>query len=284
MDELHDGLTMIVALSPSQHLQAIGTGFVVSRFEDGAVCVTAAHNFFLGIHRVQFPHGRHHHSTPAEFQPNFERVELARTGAIFRKGNNVIVARITGACWDKRRDLCVFETEPQEGDRPRFHPREIRIAAEQPRQGQKVAILGYAGIENCVDDHETAGMIASRLEVRVGTVCSIGEGLLISGRVAETTVPVFPGMSGSPAVIWGGFKDIPLVFGLVSSDAEATDPAEKDDFSRPGRSHVSMLDVERVTFSNDALAVRIKIGPLAAVLGRMRSPFYHAVQTQANAP
>ncbi len=278
MEELHEALTMIVALSPRQQLKAVGTGFVVSRFEGGAVCVTAAHNFYQGVHQVQFPHKGHHPSTPTEFQPNFERVELAKTRAVFRKGNEVIFAMITGAVWDKERDLCVFEVEPCEGDRSCFDPREFRIAAEQPRQGQMVAVLGYAGIENSYEDHESGGTIASRLEVRAGMVSSVGVGLLVPGRVAETTIPVFPGMSGSPAVFWGDIGKVPLVFGLVCSDLEETNFADKEDFTRPGQSQISMLDVTRVTLADGKLEVVMRIGPIAASLGDIRTPFFETVE------
>lgn len=278
MEELHGALTMIVAISPQQQPTAIGTGFVISRFDGGAVCVTAAHNFYRGIHQIQFPYQRHHPSTPAEFQTNFERVELAQTRAIFRKGNDTIFANIIGAFWDKHRDLCVFEVEPCGEDRSCFDPKEIRIAAEHPRQGQIVAIIGYAGIENSFDGHELAGMIKSRLEVRVGTVNSVGEGILVRGCVAETTIPVFPGMSGSPAIIWGAFDKVPLVFGLVSSDPEESNIEVKDDFTRPGHSQVSMLDIERLSLSEGRLEVGLRIGPIAAAIGHIKTSFSATVE------
>lgn len=271
MVNLHNCLVTLVALTPCNRVRPVGTGFILNLVEGGAICVTAAHNFYLGIHRIQFPNSGHHHSTLPEFQPNFERVDLTRVFSIFRNGESLTFAPVTGACWDKHRDFCVFEARPHEEDLTGFNPQMISISPEQPKLGQKVAIMGYAGLNDYVVDISSAGTIESRLELRIGTVASITSGVLVPGLVAETTIPVLPGMSGSPGLIWRKFSDPPLVFGFVSSDPESV---WKDDFTSTGQSQLSLLEIESVKCLENQRTFKIAIGPVACMLGKLSSTFY----------
>lgn len=273
MDGLHQGLVLVTAIDARNKVRAVGTGFVVSRIGDIAVCITASHTFYAGIHRVQYPHMLHHPSTPREFIRNFERVDLKGVFAIFRRGEDVVAAPIHAAVWDKHRDLCVFEAEPAEKDRPRFDPLPLLIASTPPSEGQKVAVFGYAGIDHEEDEEQGKGSIASRLEFRVGRIESISKGMLVDGVVATTTIPFYSGISGSPAILFDPPGTTPTVFGFASSDGEPVEDADKENFLISGTGQISILETSVIRLAGNKLLVHLRIGPIAAVIGTMRSGF-----------
>lgn len=273
MESLHQGLVLVTALDTQNRLRAVGTAFVVSRIGGTAVCITASHTFYGGIHRIQNPHVLHHPSTPPEFIRNFERVDLKGVFGIFRRGDDVVAAPIVGAVWDKSRDLCVFEAQPPDEHHARFDPVPLRIAQTLPSEGHKVAVIGYGAISHKDPDEQGRGGIASRLECRVGRVEMISRGLLVKGLVATTTIPVYSGMSGSPAILFDPPGDQPTVFGFVSSDGEPAEASDKEDFSIAGNGQISLLDVAAEPEGQFGTAFHLRIGPIAASIGTIQSRF-----------
>lgn len=274
---MHSGLTTILGLGPRNEVALVGTGFIISARGSYAVCATAAHNFWQGLHRAQNPNPRHHRSALPEFVASFDQVDLARAKVIYRCHNRIVSCKITGAVWVKRSDMCFFEIEAEFPHETDFLQGEWPIADREPVIGDLVGVIGYSdmrAVASTPGSALSAGQIESRLTLRVGRILELRDGgLLAQGRCAETTIPVFGGMSGGPAFLWG--DSAPTVFGFISSDPEdpITDGELKHDFSTAGLSTVMILPTEQQVTSGHDRHVSVRIGPIDAVVGSMRTTF-----------
>lgn len=277
-EAMHCGLATIIGLGPRSELGLVGTGFIISAQGNYALCATAAHNFWQGLHRVQTPRPRHHRSALPEFVAGFDGVDLDRAKVIYRHGDAVRSCAMTGAVWVKRSDICFFEIETEAPSHTDFLQGEWLIADQEPRVGDIVGVAAYSDMSVTPADPGSAlsaGQIQSRLTMRVGRVTEVRDsGLLTQGRCVETTIPVFGGMSGGPAFLWGG-DGPPRAFGFISSDPE--DPelngAAKHDFSVAGRSTVAILSNESEETLRADKVVSLRLGPIDSVLGSLRTAF-----------
>lgn len=276
-DNFHSGLVMIVAASAKRDLRCVGTGFIVSARDSFAVCITAAHNFWSGVHGVQHPHPRHHPSTPNEFIANFEAIDLSAAHAVYRHAGRIHWCRITAAAWDKRGDFAVFEVETSTPRPSDFRQGEWRFASEQPLKHDVIGIAGYADMASRLDDEIcglASGTLESRLLVRIGRVTEIMEdGIMMRGRQIETTIPVYAGMSGSPVFAWGRYAEGPRVIGFLSSGDD--DPThhlvEAENFDLPGRSIARLLPQTTIGSIDERTTHELRFDHIDAVLGTFRS-------------
>lgn len=241
-------MLQILAFDPHGNPKLIGTGFVVGVSENKAVAITAAHNFHEGVVKIQNPSKRHHPSTPLEFLPDSEEIHVdpKKLRAIFRYGKIVDLCTIDFAVWERSTDFSFFAFTPQNSEITTPQIKELSIQKVEPKEGGIVAMLGFRGMATTpIQEHEgiTHFSTKSQFICRVGRIKKIYRDghLLCKGPCLETTIPVFPGMSGGPVFLLPE-KGAPIIpFGLVSSDPDAPDE-EKDNPKIPGSSIVSLLD------------------------------------------
>lgn len=246
-EAMHAGLVMLVALDHMERLRCVGTGFIVSAQGRFAICATAAHVFYSGVSNAQNPVSRRAASALPEFIAGFESVAIdnGRLHAIYRHADRIVGCRVVGVTWDKQTDTAFFDIETPDPRDDDFVQGEWVVDGSEPKVGDFVGVVGYAQMEATPVDHPDglpAGEIQSQLLVRVGRVTELNEGgIFVRTRCAETSIPVFGGMSGGPAFLWQDWGKPPTAFGFISSDPES-DVASKHDFSEPGRSSIVMLN------------------------------------------
>lgn len=250
ISEFNDGLIALLAFDPDRAPRFIGTGFIVAATGSQATAITAAHNFHEGVHKVQvLP--RHNPTALAEFLPEVELVNLDRKNirAIYRIGDRVEACVLRFAAWDKGSDIAVFTLEAQDAADETLFGCFHRLESVNPAVGDLIAVAGFADLSattEFVDSDKQKINLGRRLVLRAGRVKAVHmEGhILCRGPCIETTIPVFGGMSGSPAGLipeQNGQTFVP--FGVVSSDPDEP-VAIKNDRSRPGSSIISLLPVE----------------------------------------
>ena len=254
--ELNDGLFSIIVFDDQRRPRPIGTGFILAIFSDGAVGCTAAHNF-ARIRQIQTPKQRHHASALAEFLPNATNIDLDRkkVRAICVSGSDIEMATIGWAVWDESSDIAFFSLLPQHHSATSTFQSRFELETTEPRLFAEVVALGYKdmSVENEVRDGKgfESFQIRHQLVMRCGRVSAIhldGQ-RLCKGPCVETTIPVFPGMSGGPVFLAGTHEGPMRPFGLISSDP--TDEASnKSDRSVPGSSIVPLIGAQ-VTMTGD---------------------------------
>jgi hypothetical protein len=154
------------------------------------------------------------------------------------------IAFFDWAIWDERADLAFFGIRTQEATDPGFFRSNMLLDAEAPEIGTEVAVLGYnemkvLSFEGTKDQNR--GTIGRQLLLRAGRVTAYHpEGYsLCRTPCIETSIPIFPGMSGAPVMkVSPGGPMLP--FGVMSFDTEQ-EPGEKWDRSIPGRSIVPLI-------------------------------------------
>jgi hypothetical protein len=232
-------VSFLIFAANGQHHQ-IGTGFIIGAHSATAVAVTAAHVFASERVAKAISGKEYHPSALPNFRPTLQLAPNTFR-AIYRDGNAVEFANVHLAVWDPKTDLCVVRLTVQQPNQGTFTT--FLKLQELPRLeiGDPVGVLGYADMSVSVlsGGRFRAGR---RLAFRIGrvtNVCPDGTGLL-RGPCIETSIPVFEGWSGGPAVLRPGAGREIIPFGFISHDAEA--PAEvKMDRSKPGNAIISLL-------------------------------------------
>jgi len=261
-----EGLVSLIAFGPDRSPKPIGTGFIVAASGNSAIAVTAAHNFSEGIRQVQNPEPGRHPTALAEFLPRGEEISLDRkkVRAIYVAGERVEICVMGFAAWDRTADVAVFALRPQDVNDKTVFKAFHQLGGVAPQVGEVVGLLGFGGMEIGHEYRDGKGfesaMLASRLVLRAGRVKARHEAghLLCRGPCLETTIPVFPGMSGGP-VFCLPEADRPInPFGLISSDPE--EPINlKNDRSRAGSSIVSLLPHEIVSDTGEKREIVIEL-------------------------
>lgn len=274
---LNSGLLSLIAFDSNRRPRPIGTAFIVFAKGDFAIAATAAHNFD-GIAQIQQEaKPRCHPSALQEFLPNGEQITLDRqkVRAIYLAGNHLEMCILGWAAWDQKTDICFFSVASQDKSTvPNLFQAELQIDDNLPSIGDEVAVLGFADMT--VMQHQRDGLkeesiISRPLVLRKGFVTQIfPEGhILCRGPCIETTIPVFPGMSGGPVMRLGNFGDPIMPFGIISSDPEV--PLEqKNNMLIPGNSIVALLDA---TVNLGAAGERIVQLKLAQSVGAINPEF-----------
>lgn len=257
-------LGSIIAWDEKRNATLIGTAFLVDIHEGKAIAITAAHNF-SGIRQAQRPHRTYHTTALPEFLGNMERVDLdeKRVRVICSQSGNIDVAMVTLAGWDKSQDIGFMLLEPQRNKD--FFASTISLRATPPRVGEEVALLGYSNMSIEVQSMQEGGEFESlrmkrRLLLRKGIVTKEYPSghLLCRGPCVETSIPVFPGMSGGPALLLGDPGKAVCAFGLISSDSNGSDE-EKSNSSQPGNAIVALLNAEtkQIHGGKEVVSVRL---------------------------
>lgn len=246
-DQLNTSLVTLLAFSPNRSAKPIGTAFIIGAYGHCAVAMTAAHNF-KGIHDAQVPVKRHHPSALPEFLPNSRPLDLdpRMVRAICFERGEIDVSTIGWAVYDPSTDIAVFSIHQQDVSAKPFFSGAYLLDDHIPEIGQEVAVLGYARLAVPHEDGDSAGnqefALQRQLILRCGTVTAIHpEGhLLCRGPCIETSIPVFPGMSGGPVMKFGAAGHQMMPFALVSSDPQADD-LTRNDRSVPGSSIMALI-------------------------------------------
>ena len=259
------GIISLMAFDPDQSPRLIGTGFVIQANGSSAIAITAAHNFD-GVRKVLQPHERHHPTTPREFLGELKSLEIdqTRVRAVCFDGSGVDVSLISWAVWDKRADIAVFAVAHQNNDANFFKGRFL-LSDSAPVIGDEVPLIGFADMETSEGLHDGSRpqefTVKRRLVLRCGRVTDVHPRghILCKGPCIETSIPVFPGMSGGPAARLGREGAI-LPFGVISSDFSA-DREDKNLKNTPGSSIVALLGA---TFGYAADGTKLAVVKLIA--------------------
>jgi hypothetical protein len=242
------GLVTLIAFDEQGQPYGLGTGFVVSRDDRKAVCMTAAH-VITEIRNLQAPPALLHAlSALPEFLPPPRAIDLSRqkVRAIAAEGNRVEALVVEGAIVDEAKDIAVITVALEDNDSASFFSAEFEADNAVPQNGSLVCILSYGDL--AADSFVIEGdlrrefRMTRRPILRVGTVVEHYPNghRLCRGPCIETTIPVYSGMSGGPVFAFGEPGRPMRPIGLVCSDPDLDGP-EKENRSRSGSSIAALL-------------------------------------------
>lgn len=243
---LNRGLVSLLAFNPHRSPKLIGTAFVISAQDRVAVAATAAHNF-RGIIDVQNPHSRHHPSALPEFLPRQDvlRLDAWSVMAMVVEGRKIGLCPLGWVVFDEKSDIACFSIVQSIADDPALFRSNFELECEAPDIGDEVAVLGYSRMRVLNEFQDGSGgetfSVRRQLVFRRGRVTQAYPNghLLCRGACVETSIPVFPGMSGGP-VFKIGRPNAPMKpFGIVSSDIDGVD--DKFDRTAQGASIAALL-------------------------------------------
>lgn len=246
------GLLTIVAFDGEKVPHPIGTAFIINRRDRSADCITAAH-VFAEIRRLQSPPPLHNPSTPPEFLPPKRAMKIGMNSvwALSVEGSRIEPCEIKWMVMDDHSDIAFFSIALQPNSTQPFFSHVFTPNGETPSVGDLICIFGYAGMKvanQAHQDNDNWGFeLGRRLLLRVGRVLGFypDGNRLCRGPCYETSIPVYSGMSGSPAFIYA--EDGPVrPFGLVCSDPDLDDE-RKENRSIAGRSIVAAFKFADVT-------------------------------------
>lgn len=260
-DSLNNGLITLLAFDRSDQPTPIGTAFVITDSGDALIAVTVAHNFD-GIHRLQVDTRKHHPTALPEFLPDPEPLNLdsSQLIAICFSDGNLHVGSLAWVCYDRKSDIAVCAIEKNKNDM--FSSGVFELDEKVPKVGDEVAVIGYAKMQSDgkdIDEDTKSFTLARNLLMRKGRITNIyPDGhLLCRGACVETSIPIYPGMSGSPVMLVVGEGEIMKPFGVVSSDPQDEDVV-KLDRSIAGSSIVALIKPQHV-HNDGAEKIRIDL-------------------------
>jgi hypothetical protein len=239
----NQGLVSLFAFDDDQRPIPIGSGFITAAFGNRAVGCTAAH-IFTEVLKLQKVGPRPHPTALREFLPKGAPLDLDRKKlrAMCWEDGKIEFASFDWVIWDERADLAFFGIHVQDGSDPTFFRSNMFLDHERPQVGAEVAVLGYHDIKTLsFDKDKNKGALSRQLLLRTGHVTAYHpEGYaLCRSACIETTIPIFPGMSGAPVMEFAEGKP-KLPFGVVSFDPE-TEVADKWDRSISGHSFIPLI-------------------------------------------
>ncbi|BBL75396.1 trypsin-like peptidase domain-containing protein [Methylomagnum ishizawai] len=252
---LNDNLVSIIS-SKENILKPIGTGFIVGAYGGFSIAITAAHNF-EEVKNIQNPRLRYHSSALSEFIPNLEVINIDKKSLrVFCTNREEVEACIIGwAAWNKKSDIAIFSLHHQDKANSSFFRNELLLDDCIPKVGDEVGLFGYYDMDIKIEKYSNQNLIdfkfKRQLILRCGIIKNIyNEGhILCRGPCIETSIPVFPGMSGGPVAKLGREGEPIKPFGIISSDPE---DAHQNKFNRSisGASIVALLG-SSINFSLD---------------------------------
>jgi hypothetical protein len=157
--------------------------------------------------------------------------------------------------WDSVSDIAALFIEAQDTQKDRPFGHEFQIGDYIPRVGEEVDVLGFGNMETAsnvvMGDGKREFALARRPVLRRGSVSAIRlEGdSLCRGPCVETTIPVFNGMSGGPALTRSM-----QVFGLISTGQETP---FVNDRSVPGSTTIALLLAKKVASARNVRVMSI---------------------------
>ncbi len=263
----HEGVVSLLTMRPDGTPALIGTAFIVSANQSHAVAVSAAHNFYDGVHKAQNPNPRHHASALREFLPDAEAIAIDRQKmrAVYQVGERVEACVLGFVAWDKATDLAVLTLSAQDTtDDTVFHDF-FRLGSVDPKVGDEVGVLGYADMATLGNSRNESGgdgfTLARRLVLRGGRITAVHPDghILCRGPCVETTIPVSHGMSGGPCFLLPEPGGNMVPFGLMTSDSDEDVAKEFLDRSRAAVSIISLLPITIANDTGEKREVRFKI-------------------------
>ena len=272
-----DALLTVVAFDRHRVPHVIGTAFALNCDGDRAICVTAAH-VFAEVRRLQTPEPLHSRSALPEFLPPPREVDIdrRRLRVLCMNKGRPIAAVVEGIAFDERKDIAFFSLGPQsDGQRP-MHIESVLADGNIPAVGDVVCVLSLRGqgiaAHSQVDKDAAEFQISRAVDLRCGRVRAYHpEGhRLCKGPCVETTIPVFSGMSGGPAVHYGSEGSRIHAFGLVCSDPDIDGP-NKMDRSVAGSSIIALLPVQSNDGTTTRIAFDVTVGNAA---GELKPPWH----------
>lgn len=250
---LHDGLVSLIAFDNLHSPVPVGSGFIIGAFGAEAVACSAAH-IFEEIHSLQNPNPRHHSTTLREFMPAAEPLDVDPTAVralVCFNTSGEAGAEMALLDWvivDRTSDLAVFSLKAQDSQSTSVFAKEFELTADVPEVGEQIAILGYCRMS--VDEVQEGDLwefqVGRELVLRTGRVTHVHpEGHWpCRGPCLATSVPVLPGMSGSPVMRYQSnvAPGTPMKpFGFVCSDLQTNDDPDKMNRSLSGESIVPLI-------------------------------------------
>jgi len=192
---------------------AIGTTFVLHASEREALLVTAAHNLTHFL-----PRGRHHPSTPVEFQTPPSRlthVDDQSLGVLVFEIDHFALAAVVSAYLHSDWDLALLRARlPREA--PVRFTRHIALDSKPLTPSCVVHVAGYArmNVEHATDNERADFDLP--LLVRAATVTEVDAMNVRRGPTAQVSCGIDSGMSGGPVFDMRGTR--PHVRAVARSD------------------------------------------------------------------
>lgn len=257
-------LLTIMANDRDGQPHVIGNAFIIDRTDRAAFAMSAAHVFeeIESLHRSPSLHAS---TALPEFLPVPRPLILNEKSvwAVSTEGERVEALNIIRVAMNKNQDLAIFEVELQNHSyEPFFHGR-IGLDPDVPQIGSLVCILGHI-LEGPRDVMHTANdwtslQVGRRVVLRTGRVLEHHPNghRLCKGPCIETSIPVYSGMSGSPAIHYAEEGEI-KAFGIVSTDLDF-EGGNKQDRSVEGRSLISLIPCQKIVGSDGECQVSVRL-------------------------
>jgi hypothetical protein len=220
---------------------AVGNGFVILDQGSSAICLTASHNFDY-IKRLQKKHKPSEHpSLPPDFaHRGTEYLDTRGIHVLFVRDKKSVFCKIHQMNYQAGYDVAVFSIQFDSTDNsPASFTGKAAVDLAMPIVGDEVAMLGYH-----LTHTERGGgnfELERRLQFFHGVVTAVTPGPTRMGQsfCFETTIPIAPGLSGSPILKKPSLGGPVTVAGVASFDF-STDEAFKS-FLVAGNSNVACL-------------------------------------------
>jgi len=271
------GLGFVLAHKNGCNAEPVGSGFIVVAKDHRAIFITAAH-VLTYVRDLQAGPRRHHASALPEFLPPPRAIDLDRRSLRVVSINNerVEVAVVEGLAFEINLDFALLQIAVQDLDRrgdPHFD-KEFLADDYAPSVGDEVVVWGFSGMN--ATSEEVANSLDKRIDLRMVRTLRKGRVIarypnghrLCKGPCVETTIPVFPGMSGSPVFHAGSDGEPMRAFGLVCCDPFEIEQ-DRYDTTQPGSSIVALLPCEVETQADGKRMVRFSL-PIGHVAGQFQ--------------
>jgi hypothetical protein len=252
-DDVRDALLHVMAFSPQNFVQLVGTAFIVGVMDSCTIAMSAAHVFYEGARCVQAPTYRYHRPALAKFLPEATEISLEenRLGVLYVVRGVYFLCTVDRLVCDRKADIAVFTIACQDREALHASARKFELLHSAPTLGEKVVLAGFRKMQILRDETNPNGERVLEIDrkwcMRVGSVTALhptGHSPC-RGPCIETNIPVFSGMSGGPAFLCSEEGQVKGILGIISTDLEASD-ATKASFQQAGSSIVSLVP-SRVT-------------------------------------
>jgi hypothetical protein len=268
---IENGIFSIVAKDRAEKMQPVGTGFFVSSGAHVALAISAAHVFSY-IRDLQQPvRPAPHPSLPPDFAPISKPLELEIRDLtiLYTLKETQEFGKIKGLAFDEKTDVAIMQIVNQYSSDEKTDASfgaEFLLDDRLPLVGELVCIFSYLDLSSS-SERADEFQVTRRPVIRVGRVTNVfpdGHGLT-RGPCVETTIPVYFGMSGGPAMHYDETGSKMRVFGFVTSDLDEDSP-RKQDRSIAGRSIISKIPCESIdVYTNQQQVTQLKMTPTTVV-------------------
>ena len=255
-DQLNEGILMLMVIGHDLVPVLIGTAFLIAADGNRGTAISAAH-CFEHVEHVLHPNKKHHTTTPTEFLPPPEELDLIQVKAIYQKNNEVYACPIELAFWDSGTDLAALTVLSPSGEQDLFRAF-FWIDDQIPDVGEQVLMVGVGEMKVIGDiEDPRKGMIERRLVVRIGYVeqVSMERTMFLKSPSVQTSIAVYGGMSGGLVAKFTPGNNI-KPFAFISHSPEEL---SKTDRSVSGHSMGSILKAKLTQLGEGKQSVQIEV-------------------------